>query len=55
METKPQDTVRGTWVELRLAPGTLTKMVVLGSARIVGKDEYGRNVYEILQPKPRGG
>jgi len=38
---------RGTYLELRLHPMTLMKMVVDGKAQIVGKDKFGRRIYEL--------
>ena len=41
--------VRGTWDQLKLGPWELTKMVIAGRATIVGKDQYGRNIYELTE------
>jgi hypothetical protein len=38
---------RGTWVDLKLHPMTLMKMVIKGKAKIVGKDQYGRKIYAL--------
>jgi len=38
---------RGTYLELRLLPMTLMKMVVEGKATIVGKDKHGRRIYKL--------
>lgn len=37
----------GTWDTLRLHPMTLMKMVVEGKAIVIGKDKYGRKIYEV--------
>jgi len=47
MKPKPDKVKRGTWDQLRIAPGRLTQMVVRGEAEIVGKDEHGRRIYEL--------
>jgi hypothetical protein len=38
---------RGTWIELKLHPMTLMRMVIEGRATIVGKDKSGRNIYQL--------
>jgi hypothetical protein len=38
---------RGTWSQLRLHPMTLMRMVIDGTATIVGKDNRGRKIYEL--------
>ena len=39
--------VTGNWAELRILPGRLTKLVVERKAKIIGKDEFGRRLYEM--------
>ena len=40
----------GTWEDLKLSPTTLVRLVVEGRATVIGKDKYGRRIYEL-----RGG
>lgn len=39
--------IRGNYLELKLMPGRLTALVAEGKAKVVGKDKFGRRVYEI--------
>lgn len=47
MVPKGEKVKRGTWDQLRIAPGRLTQMVVRGEAKVIGKDEFGRRIYEL--------
>ena len=38
---------RGTWDQLQIMPGHLTKMLTEGKAKTVGKDKFGRRIWEI--------
>jgi hypothetical protein len=38
---------RGTYIDFRLSPSHLMKLVIAGKAKIVGKDKYGRRIYEM--------
>jgi len=37
----------GTWDKLKMHPTKLVKLVIAGQATIIGKDKYGRYIYEI--------
>jgi len=37
----------GTWDTLKLHPMTLMKMVVQGTATVIGKDKHGRKIYAV--------
>ena len=41
------DKKTGTWDTLKIHPTKLVKMVVEGKAIILGKDKYGRYIYEV--------
>jgi hypothetical protein len=47
MDVKSEKVKRGTWDQLRILPGRLTQMVIRGEAKIVGKDRFGRRIYEL--------
>jgi hypothetical protein len=47
METKHDQPRRGTYEDLKMMPGTLVKLVVQGKAKVIGKDDYGRLIYEL--------
>lgn len=47
-----QHTSSGTWDQLGLHPTTLVKMVVAGTATVVGKDKFGRLVYHLRRQPP---
>jgi len=38
---------KGTWDELKMHPTRLMKLVVEGKAKVIGKDKYGRLIYEL--------
>ena len=38
-----------TWEDARVAPTTLTRLVVEGSISVVGQDERGRNLYRLTR------
>ena len=38
---------RGTWDQLKKHPTELMKMVCEGKAVIIGKDKFGRYIYEL--------
>ena len=42
-----EEKIRDTWDKLKLHPGRLTKLVGEGKAKLLGKDEFGRWIYEI--------
>lgn len=43
-----EDKVRiGTWEQLKIHPTELVRLVVEGKAIIVGRDKYGRRIYEL--------
>lgn len=39
--------VSGNWADLKILPGRLTKLVVEHKAKIIGRDKYGRRLYEM--------
>lgn len=41
----------GTWDTLKLSPSKLMKMVLRGEATIVGKDRFGRRIYELARER----
>jgi len=40
---------KGTWDQLRVHPAQLVKLVVMGKAKIVDKDKWGRHIYELIE------
>jgi hypothetical protein len=44
---KRRKVLKGTWETLRKAPTTLVKLVIQGKATVVGKDSFGRLIYEL--------
>ena len=43
---------KGTWDTLLLSPPKLMKMVLAGTATVVGKDRFGRKIYEVEEWRP---
>ena len=44
----------GTWDKLKMHPMTLMRLVIDGRAKIVGKDEHGRYIYELSSCRQEG-
>lgn len=37
----------GTWEQLKIHPTKLIRMVIDGKAKVIGKNKYGRYIYEV--------
>ncbi|MBA7574818.1 hypothetical protein ES708_16633 [subsurface metagenome] len=45
----------GTWDQLKIHPASLVKMVVEGKVKIIGKDKFGRYIYEVKDEQSNKG
>ncbi|GAI71837.1 unnamed protein product [marine sediment metagenome] len=53
--SKIAETKTGTWDQLKMHPAHLVKMVVDGKAKIIGKDRFGRYIYEVKYEQSNKG
>ena len=53
MDKPHKPPMKGTWYELQIAPGRLTKLVVEGKAKVLTKDDRGCYVYQLIEDVPR--
>lgn len=42
-----EEYVEGTYADLKIHPGRLTKLVAEGKAKIIGRDSFGRRLYRM--------
>jgi len=42
-----EEFIEGTWADLHIHPGRLTKLVAEGKAEIIGRDPFGRRIYRM--------
>lgn len=47
--------IQGTWADLRLSPSQCMKLVVEGKLKIIGRDDFRRYVYYVLEDLELGG